>query len=128
MPLLSLLLLLVGCDAALSPPPDDLEARRKALSDDVRDMVTELAAAGRYDCCTKTPCKQCSLRTGGCRCGEGLRNGEPVCEECALMWKMGQGAEDVDPNSVRSFLEAQREETEKAKAPTCACGKEAELP
>jgi hypothetical protein len=43
---------------------------------------------------------------GGCSCGEGLRRGEPVCEECALMWKRGQGAEaGVQPNSVRSFLE-----------------------
>jgi hypothetical protein len=60
---------------------------------------------------------------GGCKCGEGLRNGQPVCEECALMWQAGHGAEPgVDPASVRSFLEAKREkqvETEVRAA--CSC-------
>lgn len=127
---LLILILLGGCGGgpAPTPPPDassdPLEARRKALSDEVRDMVKELEAAGRYDCCTQTPCKMCALRAGGCRCGEGLRNGEPVCEECAMMWKMGKGAEDVDPKTVRSFLEAQREATDKAQAPACGCGEE----
>ena len=37
------------------------------------------------------------------------------------MWGMGKGAEDVDPASVRSFLEAKREETNKARG-ICACG------
>lgn len=51
----------------------------------------------------------CATRTGGCRCGEGLRRGEPVCEECALMWRRGKGAEPgVEASSVRSFLEAER--------------------
>ncbi len=124
------LILLAGCGAATAPTPapaplgeaDPLEARRKGLSDEVRDMVKELEAAGRYDCCTQTPCKMCALRAGGCRCGEGLRNGEPVCEECAMMWRMGKGAEAVDPKTVRSFLEAEREATDKAQMPACACG------
>lgn len=108
-------------EPAADEPVDPLEARRKALSEEMRELVDELEHAGRYDCCTDTPCKQCAFRTGGCRCGAGLRNGEPVCEECALMWGMGKGAEDVDPASVRSFLEAKREETNKARG-ICACG------
>ncbi len=87
---------------------DALEVRRKALADEVRTMVTELEAAGRYDCCVATPCKTCALRAGGCRCGDAARSGEPVCDECAAMWVQGQGAEPVDPREIYSFLEAQR--------------------
>ena len=112
------------CACATEPQAaGDLEARRAALSEEVRGMMGELEAAGRYDCCIETPCKQCALRAGGCRCGEGLRRGEPVCEECALMWRRGKGAEPgVDPGSVRSFLEAEREMQSKAAAPACSCG------
>jgi hypothetical protein len=70
--------------------------------------VRELEGAGRYDCCIERPCSYCAMRVGGCRCGEAARAGEPVCEECALMWTQGKGAEPVDPASIRSFLEAQR--------------------
>ena len=106
-------------------PVDDLEARRAALSQEVRGMVGELEAAGRYDYCVEVSCKQCALRVGGCRCGEGLRNGEPVCEECALMWRRGKGAEaGVDPASVRSFLEAEREMQSKAAGAQCSCSEE----
>lgn len=107
----SLLILLLACSPASSPPPsglDPLETRRAALSAELRELVTELEAAGRYDCCIETPCKLCATRAGGCRCGEGARNGEPVCEECALMWARGKGDEPVEPSTIRSFLEAER--------------------
>ncbi len=110
----SLVVLLWACSPAPSPPPpagDPLEARRAALSAELRELVTELEAAGRYDCCIETPCKLCATRAGGCRCGEGARAGEPVCEECALMWARGKGAEPVEPGSIRSFLEAERRAT-----------------
>lgn len=59
-------------------------------------------------------------------CGEGLRRGEPVCEECALMWAKGQGDEpSVDPESVRSFLEAMRDP---GSHPGCDCSKGAVSP
>ncbi len=89
--------------------PDALEIRRKALSAEVRELVGELEAAGRYDCCVKTPCKLCSMRAGGCRCGEAARDGEPVCEECAMMWARGFGDEPVPASTIRSFLEAERQ-------------------
>jgi hypothetical protein len=107
------LLLASACGATppASLPPDGtdaLEAKRKALAAEIRGLVTELEAAGRYDCCIETACKLCAMRAGGCRCGEAARDGEPVCEECALMWTQGHGAEPVDPSTIRSFLEAER--------------------
>ncbi len=92
------------------PPrtPDALEQRRAALSAEVRELVTELEAAGRYDCCVQHSCKLCAMRAGGCKCGEAARQGAPVCEECAEMWMRGQGAEPVDPKTIHSFLEAER--------------------
>lgn len=87
----------------------EVEARRKALFTQIRAWVHDLEEAGRYDCCVATPCSHCAILAGGCACGEGLRRGEPVCEECAMMWAAGQGAEPgVDPADVRSFLEASR--------------------
>ncbi|MDP2312601.1 MAG: hypothetical protein Q8P41_06815 [Pseudomonadota bacterium] len=120
------LLLAVGCDPAVAPeddpavaPADDpaaLEARRVAIRDQVKALIGDLSAAGKYDCCVEAPCNLCAMRAGGCKCGEGLRNGEPVCEECAMMWRRGNGAEPgVDAASVRSFLEAEREMEAKAR-------------
>jgi hypothetical protein len=93
-----------------APTTDDpFEARRQALFGEVRELVASLTAAGRYDCCTKSPCSHCALLAAGCKCGEGLRRGEPVCEECAHLWTKGQGDEPgVDPAQVRSFLEAEK--------------------
>lgn len=99
-----------------STDPAALEARRVALRAQLKELVGDLTVAGKYDCCVEAPCNLCAMRAGGCKCGEGLRNGEPVCEECAMMWKRGNGAEaGVDPSSVRSFLEAEREMEAKAK-------------
>ena len=99
----------LACPApSIETPTLPLEARRKALSDDLRAIVRELEAAGRYDCCIQKPCKLCAIRAGGCRCGDAARDGEPVCEECAHMWLKGQGAEPVEPSTIRSFLEAER--------------------
>lgn len=97
-----------------------LEQRQARLRTEQRALVTALEDAGKYDCCTITPCTLCATRAGGCSCGEGLRKGLPVCEECAVLWKAGRGAEPgVDPKTVRSFLQAADEATAKAK---CACG------
>ncbi|MFZ5478972.1 MAG: hypothetical protein ACOZNI_19535 [Myxococcota bacterium] len=113
--------LLLAC--AGEPPPDgDFEARRKALKSTLRELVGELGEAGRYDCCVQTPCSMCALRTSGCSCGEGLRDGEPVCEECALLWHEGKGAEPVDGSTVFSFLEAARREEARAKGQD-VCGR-----
>ena len=81
--------------------------RRQRIHDDLAEFSRQLEADGRYDCCVKTPCTWCALNTGGCSCGEGLRRGEPVCEQCAYLWRRGQGDEPgIDPESVESFLEA----------------------
>ncbi len=116
---LTFLLLAAACapspntpeNVAVTPPrtPDALELRRRAMSEELRSLVSELEAAGRYDCCIGHPCKWCAVRSGGCRCGAGARAGEPVCEECAMMWMKGHGAEPVDKSTIRSFLEAERE-------------------
>lgn len=97
-------------EAAQAPAePQDLRERHGAMFKELRAMVKELQESGRYDCCIETPCSHCAMMVGGCSCGEGLRRGEPVCEECALMWIRGLGAETgVDPKTVRSFLEAER--------------------
>lgn len=118
-----LVLLLLACASA---PESDFEVERKAIAGRIRELVAGLEAAGRYDCCIQVPCNLCATRVGGCKCGEGLRRGEPVCEECALLWSQGQGAEPgVDPSTVRSFLEAGREKTAAA---ACACGHEGNPP
>jgi hypothetical protein len=109
-------------DAPLTP--EELDRRHRSLREELRGLVGELSRAGRYDCCIEHPCNTCAMRMGGCKCGHGLRNGEPVCEECAMMWRAGQGDEPgVDPASVRSFLEAEREAQEAARAakPAAAC-------
>ena len=98
--------------------------RRKALHDTIHRLVGDLEVAGRYDCCIQNPCQQCAIRMGGCACGESLRRGGPVCEECAVLWKSGMGAEaGVEPGTVRSYLEAAREEEARAKGnvPGCVC-------
>ncbi len=96
-----------------------VERKRKALYATVRSFVQDLEAVGRYDCCVKIPCTHCAILAGGCACGEGLRKGEPVCEECAYLWIQGQGAEaGVSKDTVRSFLEASRA-MQKPQAPGC---------
>jgi len=120
--------------------PAALEARRLAIRDQVKALIGDLTAEGRYDCCVEAPCNLCAMRAGGCRCGEGLRRGEPVCEECAMMWRRGNGAEPgVEAAAVRSYLEAEREMEARAKAsveaplpsgpaaeaPGCACAEHA---
>ena len=82
-------------EAAALDVTDDraVEAARRALFERVRAYVEELSEGGRYDCCVKVPCSHCALMAGGCRCGEGARRGEPVCEECAYLWTRGQGDE-----------------------------------
>ena len=99
----------VALTAAPLTDKREVEARRQELFTQIRAWVHDLEEAGRYDCCVATPCSHCAILAGGCACGEGLRRGEPVCEECAMMWAAGQGAEPgVDPSTVRSFLEASR--------------------
>lgn len=118
--------LLLACadPAPVTPPPADapadpaqFEPRRKELYAKLKDLRADLEEAGRYDCCVKNPCAYCAMRGGGCKCGEGLRRGEPVCDECAYLWLKGHGAEPVDPDSVRGFTEAERQVQGKA----CAC-------
>lgn len=95
--------------SAAPEPAKDLKARHGAMFKELRALVKDLQESGRYDCCIEGPCSHCAMMMGGCSCGEGLRRGEPVCEECALMWIRGLGAESgVDPATVRSFLEAER--------------------
>lgn len=111
----------VPADAPVALSPEQLESRRKEIVGAVKTLVGDLAASGRYDCCVEGPCQQCAMRMGGCKCGESARRGEPVCEECALMWRQGRGAEPgVDAAGVRSYLEAAREAEDRA-AGRCAC-------
>jgi len=118
----AVLLCWFGCDPLPTPtlehaardlPPahtaDDLEARRRAVVAELRAVVDALTAEGAYRCCIRVACTWCATHTGGCACHDGLLRGEPVCEECALMWDKGQGSvPGVDPCAVRSFLEAGR--------------------
>lgn len=100
-----------------TPTKAPIAARQSKLFKELRGLVAELVESGRYDCCIEIPCSHCAMMSGGCSCGEGLRRGEPVCEECAIMWVRGLGAETgIDPATVRSFLEAERIINAKAKA------------
>jgi hypothetical protein len=116
-------LLILGLACRPQPPPTPsappaapevparlaYEARRAELDGMIRAYVQELQGAGRYHCCIQVPCTTCALLSAGCACADGLRRGEPVCEECALMWSRGQGAiPGVSKDQVRSFLEASR--------------------
>lgn len=113
----ALVLVLAACHgtAAREGPLtlEEGEKRRTSLLTELRALVKEEETAGRYDCCVLSPCNHCALYMGGCGCGAGLRHGAPVCEECALSWELGQGAEDVDPVLVHSFTEAARLRTGK---------------
>jgi len=103
----------MGCqaEAPTAPPPPTLDQRHRTVAQELDALIASLTDDGRYACCTTAPCKWCALRTAGCACGPGLQRGEPVCEECALMWTKGMGnVEGVDPEGVRSFLEAMRED------------------
>ena len=115
-----LAVVLAACARAPAPePPRGVEARRSALVDELRGIMRELEADGRYDCCVETACLRCTTRGGGCACGPGLRKGDPVCEECAMWWMRGKGEEPgIDPDTVRSFLEAAHQEKAKSE---CNC-------
>lgn len=131
--MLVLLALALGCGVAPAPspppatalPPDAIEVvvvpsrppantrefedQRQTIHAALRARVQQLTEAGTFQCCIKIPCTHCALMAGGCNCGPGLQNGEPVCHDCALMWQRGQGIiAGVDPKDVCSFLEAER--------------------
>lgn len=110
--------LILACSTASEPLPEEpvglatelsIEEQRRELVAGLVALAERSAAEGTYDCCTKEPCLHCARMTGHCACAEGLRRGEPVCEECAYHWQRGQGSlEGVEPREVRSFLEAER--------------------
>ena len=111
---IAFLLAWVGCrveaptEAPVEPPPS-IDARHRTVAAELDALIASLTAEGRYACCVSTPCKWWALRTAGCGCGPRLAKGEPVCEECALLWTKGLGSVDgVDPDGVQSFLEAMR--------------------
>lgn len=111
-----LVLLWLGCQGAPTsegpPPVAPTAAQQQArVQEGLAQLISSLMDEGRYACCVSAPCRWCALQTAGCACGPGLQRGEPVCEECALMWTKGLGSvEGVDPDGVRSFLEAMRED------------------
>ncbi len=110
----AVVLLWFGCQPAPAPdgppaPALTLAQRHEAVKVGLTELIAQLTAEGKYACCVRVPCRWCALQTAGCACGPGLQRGEPVCEECALMWTKGLGSvEGVDPEGVRSFLEAMR--------------------
>ena len=116
---------LLDCSGAVEPVKEapvvqSLEERRLAVAAELQAMIAMSTAEGTYNCCIKDPCTHCVRLTGHCACAEGLKRGEPVCEECAYMWTRGQGSiPGIDPKSVMSFLEAARPKEEKA---GCDCG------
>jgi hypothetical protein len=117
---------LLDCSGAVEPVQEapvvkSLEERRLAVAAELQAMIESSAAEGGYNCCIKDPCVHCVRLTGHCGCAEGLKRGEPVCDECAYMWTRGQGSiPGIDPKDVRSFLEASRPEDPEA---GCDCGK-----
>ncbi len=66
----------------------DLDRARKSLDAAKKD----LAARGRYSCCTKPSCDLCARTNGSCACAKNVAAGRGSCGECYAGWKAGRGS------------------------------------
>ena len=79
----------------MSPEMDQVRAQLKTAK-------MKLAQDGHYSCCLKTSCDFCAVSMNMCPCGMNVKEGKPVCGECADGWSVGQGAvSGVDPQKVK---------------------------
>ena len=61
----------------------------------------ELMKEGRYHCCIDGACNHC-VAEGGCTCGDDIKNGRPICEECYMGWLNGDGmVEGIDIKNIK---------------------------
>jgi len=62
----------------------------------------DLAAKGKYNCCTETPCDRCLIDHQACSCATDVKEGKPVCSDCYAGWKRGDGiVKGVDSAKVK---------------------------
>ncbi len=79
----------------MSPEMDQARAQLKAAK-------MKLAQDGHYNCCNKTPCDFCAISMNMCPCGKNVKEGKPVCGECADGWSVGHGdVAGVDAKKVK---------------------------
>lgn len=97
-----------GAEAAgPAQKPGDAPASDAKL-DDIRARLTKaknaLMQEGKYSCCIAPSCDFCAIAVNGCRCGENLAKGKPVCPECRGGWTAGHGTmPDIDPQDVKEM-------------------------
>lgn len=78
-----------------SPEMDSVRAQLKAAK-------LKLAQEGHYSCCNAPACDFCAISMNMCPCGMNVKEGKPVCGECADGWSVGHGnVSGVDPKKVK---------------------------
>lgn len=92
-----------------SPPLDTLptEEQVAVAKADVETAKASMMHDGKYNCCVKPACDWCLLKTKSCPCANLIDLDQPVCPECGLGWKNGNGSiPDVEPSEVKNVLES----------------------
>jgi hypothetical protein len=92
-----------------SPPLDTLPtAEQVAVAKaDVETAKASMMRDGKYNCCIKPACDYCLLKAKGCACADMIDADQPVCTDCGLGWKNGNGSiPDVEPSEVKNVLES----------------------
>ena len=87
-----------AANQAGSSAADKVKQARSLLD----EAKSELAEAGKYNCCMKQPCDECLLGHKSCDCAEDLKKGEGVCSQCYGGWQRGDGVVNgVDAKKVK---------------------------
>ncbi|MGH7597126.1 MAG: hypothetical protein ACREOI_12290 [bacterium] len=92
-----------------SPPLDTLptEEQVAVAKTDVETAKASMLRDGKYNCCIKPACDYCLLKAKGCACADMIDADQPVCTDCGLGWKNGNGSiPDVEPSEVKNVLES----------------------
>jgi hypothetical protein len=100
----------LGCVRETGSPPLDTLPTEEQVATAKADVETAKASMmhdGKYKCCIKPPCDWCLLKAKGCACADMIDLDQPVCPECGLGWKNGNGSiPDVEPSEVKNVLES----------------------
>ncbi|MFQ5864947.1 MAG: hypothetical protein ACE5IW_06940 [bacterium] len=88
------------------------EGQLEKIKQELKDVKTQLTAAGKYDCCTHPTCNWCALLEGECDCHDEIKAGEEVCPGCGLGWHNGQGVvEGIEASQVKWNITHEHEES-----------------
>lgn len=81
--------------------PSKAQADLKAADRQLQKAKKQLAAQGRYSCCTRPSCDLCARKNGSCNCARSVAAGRGSCGECYEAWQSGHGAvKGVNPKAV----------------------------